>query len=70
MEFDAFGTKFGIKILKTENCEFLRFYFETSAWAKGHFTLRLSVKRTRDSSNLIGGERKFVCSAFTVKANG
>jgi hypothetical protein len=39
-------------------------------WYKGHFTLQPSVQRTRDSSNLIGGERKFVCSTFTLEANG
>jgi hypothetical protein len=37
---------------------------------QGHFTLRPSVERTRDSSNLIGGEQKFVRLAFTLKANG
>jgi hypothetical protein len=35
---------------------------------KGHFTLRLSVE-WRNSSNLIGGEQKFVRSAFTLEGN-
>jgi hypothetical protein len=37
---------------------------------KGHFTLRLSVERTRDFSNLIGVEQKFVHLAFTPETNG
>jgi hypothetical protein len=37
---------------------------------QGPFTLRPLVEQTRDSSNLIGGERKFVRSAFTLEANG
>jgi hypothetical protein len=37
--------------------------------SKGHFILRPSVKQTRDSSNLIGGEQKFVCLAFTLEVN-
>jgi hypothetical protein len=51
-------------------------FFETwvnNLWTckrhKGHFTLQ-PVKRIRDSSNLIGGEPKFVCLAFTLEANG
>jgi hypothetical protein len=36
---------------------------------QGHFTLRPSVERTRDSSNLIGGEQKFVRLAFTLESN-
>jgi hypothetical protein len=28
---------------------------------KGHFTLRPSANWTKDSSNLIGGEQKFIC---------
>jgi hypothetical protein len=37
--------------------------------SKGHFTLWPSVKWTKDYSNLIGGEQKFVCLAFTLKTN-
>jgi hypothetical protein len=36
---------------------------------KGRFTIRPLVERTKDSSNLIGGEQKFVCWAFTLEAN-
>jgi hypothetical protein len=36
---------------------------------EGHFILRSSVEQTRDSSNLIGGEQKFVSLAFTLEAN-
>jgi hypothetical protein len=45
---------------------------KTSTWesmGKGHFTLRPSVEQTRDSSNLIGREPKFVHSAFILEAN-
>jgi hypothetical protein len=38
--------------------------------SKGHFILWLSVERTRDFSNLIGEEQKFVRLAFVLKANG
>jgi hypothetical protein len=38
--------------------------------SKGQFTLWPSGEWTRESSNLIGGEQKFVCLAFTLKANG
>jgi hypothetical protein len=37
---------------------------------KGHFTLQPSIERTRDSSNLIGGEPKFVHSAFPKCLHG
>ena len=36
----------------------------------GHFRLRPSIKCTRNSNNLIGGEQKLVHLAFTLKANG
>jgi hypothetical protein len=36
---------------------------------KGHFTLRPSVERKRDFSNLIGGEQKSVYLAFILEAN-
>jgi hypothetical protein len=36
---------------------------------KGHFTLQLLVERTKDFSNLIGGEQKFVHLAFTLESN-
>jgi hypothetical protein len=39
-------------------------------YTEGHFTLWLSLKRIRDSYNLIGGERKFVHLAFRLEANG
>jgi hypothetical protein len=37
---------------------------------KGHFTLRPSSERRKDSSNLIGGEQNFVHWAFTLKTTG
>jgi hypothetical protein len=43
---------------------------DTLNYYKGHFTLRLLVEWTRDSSNLIGGEPKFVHLAFTLEVNG
>jgi hypothetical protein len=35
--------------------------------SKGHFTLRPLFEWTKDSSNLIGREQKFVRLAFTLK---
>jgi hypothetical protein len=37
--------------------------------AKGHFILWLSIEQTKDFSNLIGGEKKLVCLAFTLEAD-
>jgi hypothetical protein len=37
---------------------------------EGHFTLRPSVKRMKDSSNSNSGKQKFVRLAFTLEANG
>jgi hypothetical protein len=51
-------------------CSIILDTFDKNKNTKGHFILRPSVKRTRDSSNLIGGEPKFVHSAFTLEANG
>jgi hypothetical protein len=33
------------------------------------FTIQLLVERTKDSSNFIGGEKKFVYLAFMLEAN-
>jgi hypothetical protein len=40
-----------------------------SILTSGRFTLWPSVEKTKDSSNVIGGEQKFVHLAFTLKAN-
>jgi hypothetical protein len=37
---------------------------------KGHFSLWPLVKQVNDFSNVIGGEQKFVCSAFTLETKG
>jgi hypothetical protein len=36
---------------------------------KERFTLLSSVERTKDFSNLVSGEQKFVCWVFTLEAN-
>jgi hypothetical protein len=35
----------------------------------GALHTRPSVKQTKDSGNVIGGEEKFVCLAFTLEVN-
>jgi hemin uptake protein HemP len=35
-----------------------------------HFTLRVSIERTKDSNNLIGGEQKLVHQTFILEVNG
>jgi hypothetical protein len=30
----------------------------------------MAIKPTKDYSNLIGGEQKYVCSTFTLESNG
>jgi hypothetical protein len=37
---------------------------------QGHFTLQALVEWTKDFSNVIGGEQKFIHLAFGAKAKG